>query len=674
MWADIVTGFVNNLSFVHVAVVLIGTVAGLVIGALPGLSATSAVALLLPFTFTMDPVTGLIMLAAVYMSAEYGGSISAILINTPGTAGAACTVLEGTPLTRRGLAQEALYVSLLGGVVGGMFGALVLLFLTRPLADMALLLGPAETFWVAVTGLALVASLSGPNVVKGIIGVTIGIALTLVGQDIVTGNVRFTYGSQHMLVGIPLIPALLGLFAVASILALLERPTEAVAPLILKRGALRRALERLSRMKGLLTWSSVLGAAIGLVPGAGAAIAAFVAYGTARSVSRHPEEFGNGSFEGIAAPETANNAVVGGALVPLLVLGIPGSGSAAIMFGALAVHGIIPGPRLFTERAELAYTFMVGLSFTVVAMLVVGLLTIRWSSLIVRAPSTMMLPGVLVLAAMGAYGLANSLFDVYVLLIVGVIAYFLAKMRVPLVTMALGLVLGRLIEQTYQQSSIVAGARGQAMFLFFASRPLNILLMLICALVVASGIRQIVRDRRTGGADFPSAPAEASNGAREPRGISMRLTNVILALLVLGLAAAGFWEVQRLSQRGAQFPILVASIFLVFGTVLLVQSIWPGRRTDLSFPFDEVPWGNLGIVVLALIAMGLGLRRVGFYESAFLFSAFVCWLMLGASESARHSPLRRLATALAFAVGLTVAVYVAFGLVIQLPTPPGLLV
>jgi putative tricarboxylic transport membrane protein len=668
MWADILIGFVNNLSITHVAVVLIGTVAGLIIGALPGLSATSAVALLLPFTFTMDPVTGLIMLAAVYMSAEYGGSISAILINTPGTAGAACTVLEGTPLTRRGHAQEALYVSLLGGVVGGMFGALVLLFLTRPLADMALLLGPAETFWVAVTGLALVASLSGPNVIKGILGVTIGIALTLVGQDIVTGNVRFIYGNRHMLGGIPLIPALLGLFAVASVLALLERPTEAVAPLILKKGILRQAVMRLSRMKGLLTWSSVMGAAIGLVPGAGAAIAAFVAYGTARSVSRHPEEFGHGSFEGIAAPETANNAVVGGALVPLLVLGIPGSGSAAIMFGALAVHGIIPGPRLFTERAELAYTFMVGLTFTVVAMLIVGLLTIRWSSLIVRAPRTMMLPGVLVLATMGAYGLANSLFDVYVLMTVGVIAYFLAKVRVPLVTMALGLVLGRLIEQTYQQSSIVAGARKEAMFMFFLSRPLNILLMLICALVVFSGIRQIVRERRTEGV----AGAEAGAGTMG-RGISMRFANVFLGLFTLLLAAAGFWEVQRLSERGGQFPILVASIFLVFGTLLLIQSVRPGRRMDQSFPFDEVPWRNLLIVVLALVAMTLGLTRIGFYESAFLFSGFTCWLMLGAAEGARRAPLKRLATAMAFATGLMIVVYVAFGVVIQLPTPRGLL-
>jgi hypothetical protein len=272
---------------------------------------------------------------------------------------------------------------------------------------------------------------------------------------------------------------------------------------------------------------------------------------------------------------------------------------------------------------------------------------------------------------MGAYGLSNSLFDVYVLMIVGVIAYFLAKFRVPPVTTALGLVLGRLIEQTYQQSSIVAGAHKEAIFTFFLSRPLNIVLMLVCALVVASGIRQILRERHVEGA---LAAAAAGAGTGPPgRGISMRLGNVLVGGLSLLLAVAGFLEVPRLSERGGQFPVLVATMFLVFGALLLLQSARPGRRADRSFPFEEVPWRNLGIVVLALVAMTLGLTRIGFYESAFLFSGFTCWLMLGASQESRGAPLKRLRTALAFALGLMIVVYVAFGLVIRLPTPGGLL-
>jgi hypothetical protein len=282
----------------------------------------------------------------------------------------------------------------------------------------------------------------------------------------------------------------------------------------------------------------------------------------------------------------------------------------------------------------------------------------------------MMLPGVLVLATMGAYGLSNSLFDVYVLMTVGVIAYFLAKLRVPPVTTALGLVLGRLIEQTYQQSSIVAGAHKEALFTFFLSRPLNIVLMLICLLVVVSGIRQILRERRTEDASL----ADAAGMAITPgRGISMRFGNVIVGLAALLLAGAGFWEVPRLSERSGQFPLLVASMFLVFGILLLIQSARPGRRMDRSFPFDEVPWRNLGIIVLALVAMTLGLNRIGFYEAAFVFSGFTCWLMLGAGDGARAAPLKRLTTALAFAAGFMVVVYIAFGLVIQLPTPRGLL-
>src|ERR671919_453803 len=465
MAAEILHAVQANLQLSHLLVVLIGTIAGTVIGALPGLSAVSGVALLLPFTFTMEPAQGLIMLAAVYMAAEYGGSISAILINTPGTSGAACTTLDGTPLPRQGKAQEALYTSLFSGTVGGTIGALVLLFFTPWLARASLLLGPAEIFWIAVAGLALVATLAGRHVVKGLVGVLIGIALTLVGQDAISGDMRFMFDDWRLVGGIPLIPTLLGLFAVASILRLLE-------------------------------YSGVLGTLVGIIPGAGASISAFVAYGEAKRISRHPEEFGHGSYEGVVAPETANNAVVGGSLVPLLALGIPGSGSAAIMFGALTVHGIIPGPRLFTERADIVYTFMIGLLLTVVAMLLIGLVSIRWSSLIVRTPRRAMVPAVLVLSMVGTYGLANSLFDVYVLLVTGIVAYLLAKLDVPVVPIPPRLVLGSLMEKSFQQAVLVGQVDAGSTLAYFASRPLALLLMLVALAIVATGVLQVLRQRR----------------------------------------------------------------------------------------------------------------------------------------------------------------------------------
>jgi len=666
MAAEILHAVQANLQLSHLLVVLVGTIAGTVIGALPGLSAVSGVALLLPFTFGMEPAQGLIMLAAVYMSADYGGSISAILINTPGTSGAACTTLDGTPLTRQGKAQEALYTSLLSGTVGGLIGALVLLFFTPVLARGSLLLGPAEIFWIAVSGLALVATLAGRHVVKGLVGVLIGIALTLIGQDAISGDMRFMFDDWRLVGGIPLVPALLGLFAVASILGLLERVSDPVAPLTLRKGALRFVLEKLAGMKGLLLYSGILGTLVGIIPGAGASISAFVAYGEAKRISKHPEEFGHGSYEGVVAPETANNAVVGGAMVPLLALGIPGSGSAAIMFGALTVHGILPGPRLFTERGDIVYTFMVGLLFTVVAMLLIGLLSIRWSSLIVRTPRRAMVPAVLVLAMVGTYGLANSLFDVYVLLVTGVVAYLLAKLDVPVVTIALGLVLGGLMEESFQQAALVGQVDAGSTLAYFASRPLALLLMCVAFAIVAAGILQILRQRRADAA----RPAEASAGAGGS-GPSMRVMNLVLGVSLIALAGYIFYEAGDFSEMGARFPLLVAYGFLALGAILLAMNLPPKAAMIAgSRPFADVPWRIWGTVVGALALFGFAVDVIGFYESAFLFVLFTYWLL--APEGL--SQVRRLTNAAVFAAPFTIAVYVAFRLVLEIPTPRGLII
>jgi len=666
MWSELLHGFVVCLQPSHLAVVLVGTICGLVIGALPGLSAVSGVALLLPFTFAMDPAQGLIMLAAVYMSAEYGGSISAILINTPGTSGAACTTLDGTPLTQKGQAKEALYISLFSGTIGGTIGALVLIFFTPTLAQASLLLGPAEIFWVAAAGLGLVASLSGRHIIKGMIGALIGLALTLVGQDAISGDMRFTFDDYRLVGGISLIPALLGLFAVASILGLLERPHQAVAPLLNRKGSMRAVLARLWRLKRLLLWCSTLGTLVGVIPGAGASIGAFVAYGEAKRISKHPEEFGKGSYEGVVAPECANNAVVGGALVPLLALGIPGSGSAAIMFGALTVHGIIPGPRLFTERGDIVYTFMVGLLMTVIAMLIVGLSTIRWSSLIVRAPRKTMVPVVLVLSAIGTYGLANSLFDVYVLLSVGFGSYVLSKIDIPTVTIALGLVLGRIMEESFQQAALVGHVEKGSTWLYFASRPLADVLMLLAIGILVTGILQIVRLRRSG-----LEQMEAAQG-REMRGISLRVANVILGAALVALAIFIHIEANGFSQTGALFPRLVANAFLVLGGVLLVINLNPrtGALRAAAKPFAIVPWRYTLTIIVALLLVAIGADYIGFYESAFLFLMFVYWLL----SSDVPSRLRRTAQAVLFACVFTALTYLAFKIVLQIATPPGILI
>lgn len=663
MWHQILSAVAVNLQISHLFVVMVGTVIGTVIGALPGLSAVSAVALVSPFTFSMDTAQGLIMLAAVYMSAEYGGSISAILINTPGTSGAACTTIDGTPLTQKGQAQEALYTSLIASTVGGTIGGVVLLFFTPVLADLSLLLGPAEIFWVTVAGLSLVAGLSGKHIIKGLVGVALGVALTIVGQDAITGQMRFTFNYYELVGGIPLVPALLGLFAVASILNLMEKADQAIAPLHMRKGALRYVLHKLANMKKLLFWAGTLGTIVGIIPGAGASIGAFVAYGEAKRISKHPEEFGHGSYEGVAAPESANNAVVGGAMVPLLALGIPGSGSAAIMYGALTVHGILPGPRLFVERGEIVYTFMVGLLFTVAAMLIFGLVTIRWSSLTVRAPARYMVPGVLALSVIGTYGLANSLFDVYVLIGVGLIGYLLGKLGIPVVTIALGLVLGGLMEKSFQQAVLVGNVDAGAAWIYFLTRPIAVFLMLVAFATLYSGIRQIIRSK-----PLIINPETADN---KKRGISMRSANIFLSIGLIGLSVSGIVAAQSFSPRAAQLPYLIFCMLILMAAILLYVNVpsKSGKLRASEYPFAKVPWRLCLVSAVALVLFGIGADTLGFYESGFLFLLVLTWMM-----SIGKPPGRRLLASALFAISFDVVLYAAFKIILRIPTPPGIFV
>jgi hypothetical protein len=352
-------------------------------------------------------------------------------------------------------------------------------------------------------------------------------------------------------------------------------------------------------------------------------------------------------------------------LVPLLALGIPGSGSAAIMFGALTVHGIIPGPRLFTERGDIVYTFMVGLLATVVAMLVIGLISIRWSSLIVRTPRRAMVPAVLVLSMVGTYGLANSLFDVYVLLATGIIAYLLAKLDVPIVTIALGLVLGSLMEESFQQAVLVGQVDAGSTLAYFASRPLALLLMAIAFAIVVAGVLQIFRQRREDTKAGPSPRAqEIGNGP------TLRSMNLILGPGLLALGGYILYQASDFSTMGARFPLLVGYGFMLLAAILLAMNL---PRTALlhagTRPFADVPWRIWATVVGALALFGYAVDVIGFYESAFLFVLFTYWLL--APEQTSNA--RGLLGAALFAAPFTVAVYVAFRLVLEIPTPRGLI-
>jgi hypothetical protein len=353
-------------------------------------------------------------------------------------------------------------------------------------------------------------------------------------------------------------------------------------------------------------------------------------------------------------------------MVPLLALGIPGSGSAAVMYGALTVHGILAGPRLFTERADIGYTFMVGLMSTVVAMLLFGLLTIRWSSLMVHVPNRFMVSGVLALSAIGTYGLRNSLFDVYVLIALGIVGYLLSKLDVPLVTIALGLVLGNLTEQSFQQAVMVGRVDAGSAWLYFLTRPVAVVLMVAALAVLVSGIIQSLRASRP--SDAGSEPAKP---AAAPRGISLRAANVVLAAVLVALAAFGLIEAREFSDRGAQLPRLLFGVILVLASLLVVSAAHPrtGAAQARSYPFADVPWRLWGGVVSATVVFGLAADRFGFYESAFVF-LLLATCMMSASEASRRT---RWLTPLFYAAAFDVGLYVVFRLILGIPTPPGVL-
>jgi putative tricarboxylic transport membrane protein len=455
-----------------------GVAWGIVGGALPGISPSIAMALLLPFTHGMDPVVAVVLLASVYVGAEYGGSIPAILIRTPGTNAAAATVIDGFEMQRRGLGGEALGISLVSGLVGGLFGLVVLVLATGPLARVALAFTPPAYFALGVLGLSAVAGLSGRSLLKGLFAAVLGLMIATIGTDPVSGVPRFSFDSPDLLGGIRPIVIMVGLFAVTELMV------QAVEPDWEKPRSARLVLPGWAMWKRLAR-PQAIGAAIGTVegatPGAGGTVAAFLAYNEAKRWSRAPEEFGQGSVEGVAAPECANNAVTATALVPLLGLGIPGSNSAAILLGGLLLHGLTPGPMLFVKNPEVVYGLYAGLFVANVAMLVLGLLILTPCLWLVSRPKPYLMAFILVLIVSGVYAIEASLFDVAVALGAGVLGYALRWLGVPQLPLVLGVVLGFMVESNYRRALVLSGGEHA----IFVQDPVSLGLLVAAAALIA---------------------------------------------------------------------------------------------------------------------------------------------------------------------------------------------
>lgn len=453
-----------------------GVLWGILGGALPGISPSIAMALLLPFTVGMAPATAIVLLASVYVGAEYGGSIPAILIRTPGTNSASATVLDGYEMARQGKAGEALGISLMSGLYGGLFGLAVLVLATESLARIALAFTPAAYFSLGILGLSVIAGLSGGSLLRGVMAACIGLMLAFVGSDPVSGVPRFTFESADLLGGIKPILIMVGLFAVTEMLVQIGEPAwvkafKSEARLKLPNWAMSK---RLAKPQAI---GAVIGTVEGVTPGAGGTIAAFMAYSEARRWSKNPEEFGKGSPEGVAAPEAANNVVTATALVPLLSLGIPGSNSAAILLGGFLIHGLQPGPMLFQKSPEIVWSLYGGLFFANIAMLLIGLVILAPCIWLVNRPKPYLMAFILALVMTGVYAMHQSLFEIGLVLVVGVLGYGMRLLKIPVLPLVLGLVLGSLVESNYRRSLLISSGEHS----IFVTDPVSLVLLLLAA-------------------------------------------------------------------------------------------------------------------------------------------------------------------------------------------------
>lgn len=473
-----------------------GVVVGIIIGAIPGLGPTMAIALLIPVTFGMSPVPAIILLLGVYQGAIFGGSISAILLGVPGTPSSAATVIDGYPMARQGRAGEALRVALYASVFGNLFSCMVLVLLAQPLAAFALDFGPAQMAALMFFALSIIVLFGGGSRLDSAIMVLVGIAAGIVGLDPIEGLPRFTFGSFSAEDGLQLIPVLIGLFAMSEVLQQVfdRRRGELLQadPVAVDSGKV--GFVAMWRMRSTLLLSSLIGTFVGILPGIGSTVPAFVSYNLARSRSLRKEAFGEGEVEGVAAPEAANNAVTGGALVPTLALGIPGDAVTAVILGAFMLQGLTPGPFLFRDHGVEVYAIFLALILLSIPCVIFGLAMFRGAVHVIRIQARHLYPLIAILSLFGAYSVNNSLFDVGVMLAAGGVGFTLRRAGFPLPPLLIGLILGQPLEQSLRQALLAGGGSAD---IFFNS-PIVLALLGVTLLCMLGAAWQRLRQARRG--------------------------------------------------------------------------------------------------------------------------------------------------------------------------------
>jgi len=484
---QIFVGLDQILTVQNILLMIVGLIIGIVIGAIPGLNVPLAVALALPFTFKLAPLAGLSMLIGIYKGGTYGGSIAAILINVPGTPAAAATAMDGNALARQGKAGKALKLSIYASIFGELVSDIVLIVAASQIARIALTFGPPEFFALGLFALTIIGLISGAGLTRGLIAGALGILLSTVGLDPIEGEVRLAFGIYELTGGLKFIALIIGAFAISEALVQVEKSAARNVEFNVLEISKDPEDNRVSAADFKKVFPSMLrgtglGVFIGAIPGIGAAIAAFLSYGVAKKFSNEPEKFGNGAIEGVAASESANNAVTGSTLIPLLTLGIPGDVITAIMLGALTVHGLIPGPTLFQEQGDFITALFIGMLIVTLLHFVIAMIGLPLFIRAVRVPRGVLFPLVIVLCVTGTMVATGSTFDVFVMLGFGVLGYVMVKFGFPIAPMLIGFILGPLVEVALRQSMIISDDS----FTVFFTRPVAAVFMVLTCVVVVS--------------------------------------------------------------------------------------------------------------------------------------------------------------------------------------------
>ena len=663
MWEFILPATLHLFDPLNIFLMVVGLAGGIIIGALPGLSATMGVALMVPVTFAMPATSGLIMLGAIYAGAIYGGANSAILICTPGTPSSVATTFDGWPLCQKGRADIGLYASLLSSAFGGIVGTLFLLFLAASLARFALQFGGPESFWLCLFGLSTIAAMTPDNIVKGIISGAIGILVSTIGLDPNSGSPRFTFGVYGLMQGVSVIPCMIGLFSFSQVLYLIGTDKTFIAEYQPRKGAFREVASYLARKcKTILIRSSILGTWVGMLPGAGGEIASIITYNESKRWDKDPSRYGKGCIEGVAASESANNAVIGGSLIPMLTLGIPGSAVAAVILGALMAHGIQPGFKIFTATGDLTYTFIMSQFAVNLLMIPVGLFLCRCMAKLLSIRLTLVAIGIVVLAYIGAYAINNNYVDFWVVFLFGLIGFFGTKVGMDTGAMALGVILGPMIEENLGKSvdlsRSVEGGLGTLMF----QGTINKVLIACLLLSLLTPALLALRNRRAG---------VVKKAEPEPA-YKLPINDILCGVAFIAFAGVFFLQYGELTSGVSRvFPEMLMSLIGVGGAYLLVKGVWKKFTQPAAVTNEEpVAWKRVGIITVLALAYVSVITVLGFYTSTSIF-IFIATMLLG-DRSGGWLPLALKAAC--FGIAFSAIIWGSFTMLLDVPTPEGLFI